>query len=143
MLGTFQTDSALVGHRHDQSFSVSTWVRLDPARGAQTVLAQDHVDRSAFRLAYEPDNGGQWVFGVAAGADDSATTYATAPATTTDQWHHLVAVLDATNRQARLYVDGTLAEAVGLNAAWQPGQASGALLVGSTTPAGPDGWLYG
>ncbi|MBM0227038.1 MULTISPECIES: LamG domain-containing protein [Micromonospora] len=130
--------------RTDQSFTVATWVRLDPARGAQTVISQDDADRSAFRLGYEPANGGQWVFGVAAGADDSATTYATAPATGVDQWHHLVAVLDATHRQARLYVDGTLAETVGLNAAWQPRQAPGAMLVGrSTTPAGPDGWLYG
>ncbi|MFI7574279.1 LamG domain-containing protein [Micromonospora sp. NPDC049497] len=130
--------------RTDQSFTVSTWVRLDPAQGAQTVLSQDDVDRSAFRVAYEPNNGGQWVFAVAAGADDAATTYATVSATAVDQWHHLVAVLDATHRQARLYVDGTAAGVVGLNAAWQPRQAPGALLVGrSTTPAGPDGWLYG
>ncbi|GLW33361.1 LamG domain-containing protein [Actinoplanes regularis] len=130
--------------RTDQSFSVSTWVRLDPAKGPQTVVSQDGVDRSAFRLAYEPDNGGQWVFGVSTGTDDSATTRATAPATGVDQWHQLVAVLDATHRQIRLYVDGTPAGAVGLNVAWQPLQAAGALLVGrSTTPTGPDGWLYG
>jgi hypothetical protein len=126
--------------RTDQSFTVSTWVRLDPARGAQTVISQDDVDRKAFRLAYQPDNGGQWVFAVTAGADDSTTTYATAPATGVDQWHHLVVVLDATHRQARLYVDGTSAGTVGLDAAWQPRQAAGALLVGA---AGPEGWLYG
>ncbi|MGC4809761.1 LamG domain-containing protein [Micromonospora sp. DT228] len=128
--------------RTDQSFTVSTWVRLDPAKGAQTVMSQDDGDRSAFRLAYEPDNGGQWEFAVAAGAD--ATTYATAPATAVDGWHHLVAAVDATHRQARLYVDGSLAAAVGLNEAWQPRQASGSLLVGrSTTPEGPAEWLYG
>ena len=130
--------------RTDQSFAVAAWVRLDPARGAQTVISQDDVDRSAFRVAYDQANGGQWVFGVSAGADDSATTYATAPGAGVDQWHHLVAVLDATHRQVRLYVDGTSAGPVGLNAAWQPRQAAGALLVGrSTTPAGPDRWLYG
>jgi hypothetical protein len=102
------------------------------------------VDHSAFQLTYDPANGGQWVFGVPSGADDSATTHATASATGVDQWHHLVAVLDATHRQIRLYVDGTPAGAVRLNAAWQPHQAAGALLVGrSTTPAGPVGWLYG
>ncbi len=130
--------------RTDQSFSVSTWVRLDPAKGSQTVISQDDGDRSVFRLAYEPANGGQWVFGVGAGTDDATTTYATAPATGADQWHHLVAVLDATHRQVRLHVDGASAGAVALNAAWQPQQAAGSLLVGrSTTPAGPDGWLYG
>lgn len=130
--------------RTDQSFTVSTWVRLDPAEGAQTVVSQDDGDRSAFRLAYEPDNGGQWEFAVAAGADAAATTYATTPATAVDGWHHLVAAVDATNRQARLYLDGSLAAAVGLNEAWQPRQASGSLLVGrSTTPEGPAEWLYG
>lgn len=130
--------------RTDQSFTVSVRVRLDPARGAQTVVSQDDVDRSAFRMAYDPANGGQWVFGVSAGADGAATTYATAPAVGVDRWHHLVAVLDATHRQVRLYVDGTSAGPVGLNAAWQPRQAVGSLLVGrSTTPAGPEGWLYG
>jgi len=130
--------------RTDQSFTVAAWVRLDPARGAQTVISQDDVDRSAFRVGYDPADGGRWVFGVGAGTDDSATTYATAPGAAVDQWHHLVAVLDATHRQVRLYIDGTTAGPVGLNAAWQPRQAAGALLVGrSTTPAGPDGWLYG
>ncbi|MEU9826333.1 LamG domain-containing protein [Micromonospora chersina] len=130
--------------RTDQSFAVSTWVRLDPTRGAQTVVSQDDVDRSAFQLAYDPANGGQWVFSVAAGADGSATTNVTVPATCVDQWHHLVAVLDATHGQVRLYVDGTLAQAVELNTAWTPQQATGALLVGrSTTPTGPAGWLYG
>ncbi|MFI7609582.1 LamG domain-containing protein [Micromonospora sp. NPDC049366] len=130
--------------RTDQSFTAAVWVRLDPTRGAQTVISQDDTDRSAFWLGYEPDNGGQWVFGVAAEADGSATTYAAAPATGVDQWHHLVVVLDATQRQARLYADGTLAQTVGMNAAWQPRQAPGAMLVGrSTTPEGPDGWLYG
>ncbi|WP_328343961.1 LamG domain-containing protein [Micromonospora sp. NBC_00421] len=130
--------------RTDQSFTVSTWVRLDPARGAQSVLSQDDGDRSVFRLAYEPADGGRWVFRVSAGADDSATTTATAPATGVDQWHQLVAVLDATHRQVRLYVDGTSAGAVGLHPAWQLHQATGSLLVGrSTASAGPDGWLYG
>ncbi|MEO3777725.1 LamG domain-containing protein [Micromonospora sp. B11E3] len=132
--------------RTDQSFTLSTWVRLDPTRGAQTVLSQDAVDRSVLRLSYEPADGGRWEFGMlaTATADESTATYATAPAARPDQWHHLVAVLDATHREARLYVDGTLAEAVGLNPAWQPYQATGPLLVGrSTTLAGPAGWLYG
>ncbi len=130
--------------RTDQSYTVSAWVRLDPARGTQTVVSQDDGDTSAFRLGYDPADGGQWVFGVTGGMDGSATTYATAPATGLDRWHHLVAVLDATHRQVRLHVDGQPAGPVGLNVAWRPRQAAGSLLVGrSSTPAGPDGWLYG
>ncbi|MEU7778838.1 LamG domain-containing protein [Micromonospora parva] len=124
--------------RTDQSFTVSTWVRLDPAKGAQTVVSQEDADRSAFRLAYEPDNGGQWKFAVADAAD------ATTPATAVDGWHQLVAVLDVGRRQARLYVDGALATTVALHEAWQPWHATGPLLVGrSTTPAGPAEWLNG
>jgi hypothetical protein len=130
--------------RTDQSFTVAAWVRLDPAHGAQTIVSQDGAGRSAFRVAYDPADGGQWVFAVSAGTDDSAVTTATAPATGADQWHHVVGVLDAANRQARLYVDGTSAGPVALNAAWQPRQASGSLLVGrATTAAGPAGWLFG
>ncbi|GHJ06309.1 hypothetical protein TPA0907_06760 [Micromonospora humidisoli] len=130
--------------RTDQSFAVSVWARLDPARGAQTVVSQDDGDRSMFRLGYEPTGGGRWEFQVRAGADDSATTTATASAAGPGQWHHLAAVLDARHRQVRLYVDGVSTGAVGLHPAWQPGQATGSLLVGrSTTPTGPDGWLYG
>ncbi|MEU7617348.1 LamG domain-containing protein [Micromonospora rifamycinica] len=130
--------------RTDQSFTVSTWVRLDPARGAQTVLSQDDGERSAFRLGYEPVDGGRWVFRVSAGVDDSATTTVSAPATGADQWHQLVVVLAARHRQVRLYVDGVPAGTVGMNPAWQPHQATGSLLVGrSTSPAGPEGWLYG
>ncbi|BCY11663.1 LamG domain-containing protein [Actinoplanes sp. L3-i22] len=127
-----------------QSFTIATWVRLDPAHGAQTVVSQDGAGRSAFRVAYDPADGGQWVFAVSAGTDDSATTTATAPATGADQWHYVVGVLDATNRQTRLYVDGTSAGPVALDATWQPYQTSGALLVGrATTPAGPAEWLFG
>ncbi|WP_433125200.1 LamG domain-containing protein [Micromonospora sp. CA-240977] len=128
--------------RSDQSFTVSTWVRLDAAEGAQTVVSQEDADRSAFRLAYEPDNGGQWRFDVADVAD--ASTSATTPATAVDGWHQLVAILDVGRRQARLYVDGALATTVGLHEAWQPWQATGSLLVGrSTTPEGPAEWLNG
>ncbi|MEU8262165.1 LamG domain-containing protein [Micromonospora sp. NPDC048999] len=133
--------------RTDQSFSVSTWVRLDPARGAQTVLSQDSADGNAFRLAWEPVDGGRWVFAVPAdpaAPAKASTTYVTAPAPSADQWHQLAAVLDATHRQARLYVDGAPAGAADLNAAWQPRQADGPLLVGRVTfAAGPAEWLYG
>ncbi|MFE9693300.1 LamG domain-containing protein [Micromonospora sp. NPDC005806] len=133
--------------RTDQSFSVATWVRLDPARGAQTVLSQDAAGGSAFRVAWEPVDGGRWVFGVPAdpaAPNDATSTSATAPATGADQWHQLVAVLDATHRQVRLHVDGVLVGTADLNAAWQPRQSAGSLLVGrTTTPAGPAEWLYG
>ncbi|WP_422755081.1 LamG-like jellyroll fold domain-containing protein [Micromonospora sp. WMMD708] len=58
-----------------------------------------------------------------AGADDSATTTATASAVGPGRWHHLVAVLDARQRQVRLYVDG-VSPGGRLHPAWQPGQAT-------------------
>lgn len=124
--------------RTDQSYSVAVWVRLDPARGAQTVVSQDGVDRSVFQLGFDPANGGNWAFGL------NGATVATSPATDADQWHHVVAVLDAAHRQVKLYVDGTSTGPIALSAAAQPQQGPGSLLVGrATTQSGPDGWLYG
>lgn len=123
--------------RVDQSFSLSVWVRLDPARGEQTVVSQQDGDRDAVRLAYRPAAGGQWRFQVA-----GATVQA--PATAAGEWHHLVGVLDAARRQALLYVDGAAVGVTGLRPGARLRQATDSLLVGrSTTPAGPAGWLFG
>ncbi|MEH1016978.1 LamG domain-containing protein [Micromonospora sp. CPCC 206060] len=130
--------------RTDQSFTVSTWVTLDPTRGAQTVVAQETAGYSGFTLSYRPDNGGQWVFRLRDNATDPTATVAVAAATDPQYWHHLVAVLDTANRQIRLYVDGVLAQAVTMNSGWQPWAATGpVLLARSTTPAGPAEWLHG
>ncbi|WP_196255693.1 LamG domain-containing protein [Micromonospora sp. WMMC415] len=133
--------------RTDQSFTLATWVRLDPSRGAQTVVSQDAAGGHALRLGWEPVDGGRWTLVVpadGAGAPGGAATEATAPAADADLWHHLVVVLDAAHRQVLLHVDGTLVRTVALDAAGQPRQATGSLVVGRvSTAAGPEGWLYG
>ncbi|MFI6761831.1 LamG domain-containing protein [Micromonospora sp. NPDC050417] len=133
--------------RTDQSFTVSVWAKLDSAQGEQTVVSQDSTGSSAFQLGYRPADGGEWVFKIRAdpsGENDAETTYATVAALNPTGWHHLVGVLDATRSEARLYVDGALAQTVTLDPAWKPWQASGPLLVGrATTSAGPAEWLYG
>lgn len=107
--------------RTDQSFTVAVWVRLDPARGAQTVAAQDD-----FRLGYDPTNG--WEFAVPGGV-------ATAPATAVDQWRHVVVVYDALWRQARIFVDGEPAATEHLGGSYVRHDPSGALVLGR--------WLFG
>lgn len=133
--------------RTDQSFTLSTWARLEPSRGTQTVLSQDAAGGHAFRLGWEPVDGGRWTLVVPAdgtGADGGAAAVAAAPALDADLWHHLVVVLDAAHRRVLLHVDGTLVQSVALDAAWQPRQATGSLLAGRvSTPAGPEAWLYG
>jgi len=130
--------------RTDESFTISTWVRLDDTTEPRTVLAQDSTagGYSGFTIGYAA---GRWEFTVRRAktlAGDSSV--ASAPATDPTGWHHLVAVLDQTERQVRLYVDGTLADSEPLHARYRPWQANGPFLVGrGTTPAGPAGWLHG
>ncbi|WP_239083581.1 LamG domain-containing protein [Asanoa ishikariensis] len=130
--------------RTDESFTISTWVRLDDVSVPQTVLAQDSAvgGYSGFTIGYTP---GQWQFAVRrAKTIDTDRSVASAPATDPTGWHHLVAVLDQGKRQVRLYVDGGLADAQPLHARYKPWQANGPFLVGrGTTPAGPAGWLHG
>lgn len=126
--------------RTDQSFTVSAWARLDRLDVYQMVLGQDGPNSSAFFLYYAPENGGVWKFKVyasAASTDNTGATYAVGPAPAADTtWYHLVGVLDAGKRQIRLYVDGDLAQASTLNAAWQPWQATGPLSVGRALGSG-------
>jgi hypothetical protein len=66
----------------------------------------------------------------AASIDNTNATYAEAPAFDVGNWHHLVGVVDVPNRKISLYVDGVLAVSTAMNAAWQPWQANGSLVVG-------------
>ena len=61
------------------------------------------------------------------------------------QYHHLVAVVDLQRREVRYYVDGQLADAEPINAAWQPWQANGQLVIGHSTDAAgnPVSWSRG
>jgi hypothetical protein len=69
--------------------------------------------------------------------DLTHTTFAAAAAVNpTAAFHHLIGVLDAQKRELRLYLDGALQATTALNAAWQPWDATGPLLIGRHHNAG-------
>jgi hypothetical protein len=119
----------------DQSFTVSVWAHPASSTVGQTFVSQDSMFATGgFSLKYGPDSGGLWKFRIHASATDTAdahTTFCTAPiADPTAAYHHLVGVFDAEKREARLYVDGALKMTNAMNAAWQPWDATGPLVIG-------------
>ncbi|WP_156325270.1 LamG-like jellyroll fold domain-containing protein [Nonomuraea sp. SBT364] len=127
--------------RTDQSFTVAAWVRVADLSRAQTFVSQQGAGAGpGFALSYDPADNGRWVWSVPASpADTTNVTSAAVAAVTPADYHHLTGVLDVQTRSLRLYVDRKLQTTARLNAAWQPWQAEGALLVGrahqGTTPA--------
>jgi hypothetical protein len=125
----------------DQSFTVSAWVRPAVATGWQTFVEQESAGSYAGFLLYYGAPEAQWKFKMfASSADNSGTTatLVTAPAPDIASYHHLVAVFDAQKREVRIYVDGTLGGTKAMNAAWQPWNAAGSLVLGhSQSPSGP------
>src|SRR5205807_7668439 len=85
-----------------------------------------------FALYFGNENGGVWKFRKYASSTDSTnTTFAVAPAVNvTTTFHHLVGVFDAQKQEMRLYVDGGLQATSAMNAAWQPWDAAGPLMIG-------------
>lgn len=137
--------------RTDQSFTVSTWARVDRTDITQTVIAQDGASHSGFLLQYVPGataDTGTWKFSMPANAGatnaaDTTSVTAAAPDPGTS-WHHLVGVLDAQKRELRLYLDGTLVSTATMKTAWSPWQAAGPLTVGRSIANGTTtGWLHG
>jgi hypothetical protein len=128
-----------------QSYTVSAWVRLAATDRSQTVVTQDSDGVGAFKLGFDPVNGGQWVFDVRGGqsAGPAKSVVAAAPAADPGAWHHLVAVLDRATGAVRLHVNGELVATTPLGS-WKPWQANGPLQVGrEKTTSGPTGWLDG
>lgn len=115
--------------RTDQSFSVSSWVKLDHTDGHMSALTQDGNRNAGFFLQYhgEADN---WAFALThKDVDGVWADVATADRTTpAGRWAHLVGVYDAGLREVRLYVDGSLADTTPLtHTRWH---AAGALQMG-------------
>jgi hypothetical protein len=135
--------------RTDQSFTVSAWVHLGSATGRHTILSQDDQQGySGFDLSYRDTNNGEWVFTMRAGESDTVagnvSTAAVPAGDPTLSWHHLVGVFDAERKQIRLYVDGVRATTTGMNTAWRPWNADGAMAAGrSDRPGGYGDWLTG
>lgn len=134
--------------RTDQSFTVAAQVRVEDLTKAQTFVSQQGPGaRPGFSLSYDP--AGRWVWSIPASPTDTTNlTVAAVAATTPDDYHQLTGVLDAQSRSLRLYVDKELKATTAMNAAWQPWQADGGLLVGrahqGTVPTGfVDGMVDG
>lgn len=101
--------------RTDQSYTVSSWVRLrEPVTGrAWTAVGQDGpTGHGGFLLGARPDSSGApaWFFLSFNAATTSVyTTTRFTDATGVGDWVHLTAVYDAQAAQQRLYVNGDLA----------------------------------
>src|SRR5262249_51159419 len=119
----------------DQSFTVSVWAHPTTTAVDQVFVSQQIVGGlDGFALYFGNENGGVWKFRKYASSTDSTnttTTWAVAPAVdVTARFHHLVGVFDAQKREMRLYVDGLLQATSPMNAAWQPWDATGPLMIG-------------
>ncbi|MBO4205834.1 LamG-like jellyroll fold domain-containing protein [Micromonospora echinofusca] len=140
--------------RTDQSFTLSVWVQLSDTTREQTILAQDNTvsspQGSGFYLSYSPAGGGAWKFRIrqsAASTDPAQDSVVTVPAeNVSETWHHVVAVVDITKEQMRLYVNGDRDPETdsALHGQWSPWQAAGALTVGRGRTDAPGGdFMFG
>jgi hypothetical protein len=98
--------------RTDSSYTVAAWIRVPSTTGVtgfRTAVAADATRRSPFMLGYSADTN-RWRFSVnTADLDDSGLYHASSDAApVAGRWTHLAGVYDATDRQVRLYVNGTL-----------------------------------
>ncbi|SDY69911.1 Concanavalin A-like lectin/glucanases superfamily protein [Micromonospora pattaloongensis] len=139
----------------DQSFTVSTWVRIDGSAiptGNRTALAQLGSKVSPFYLGLRHDSGTpKWAFAVAGSDTDQGNSWTVAYSPALDpgvvgKWVHLAGVYDAPTRGVRLYVNGALLDSLSMpQPLWR---AAGPLTVGAarwTPPGGSpvmtDNWL--
>ncbi|MFG2055210.1 LamG domain-containing protein [Micromonospora sp. NPDC048930] len=148
----------------DQSYSVSVWVRPSILGGTQTAVAQRGAKISSFYLGQRATtvNGATqltWTFTVYSADSDggSGGSYreAAVQVPVTDDvevsaWTHLVGVYDASQRQIRLYVNGSLKSTVSFDTFTGAFDATGPLTVGGAlwtptggTPAMVNRWLGG
>ncbi|WP_147457158.1 LamG domain-containing protein [Micromonospora pisi] len=95
--------------RTDQSFTVSTWVKLARTDRDQVVLSQQGNNLSRFMLYYnQPDGRWRvWMYHEDGGSrPGSGVSGSTA---VVDKWTHLTLVFDAGRATTSIYVDGVLA----------------------------------
>jgi hypothetical protein len=118
----------------DQSFTVSAWARLTDRTSWHTVVSQDGVAMSPFRLEYNP-SADAWCFRLFHADQPAAgSTVACGATPQLDKWTHLVGVFDAATLQLRVYVDGQPGEQKTYNnPVWR---ADGPLTIGRTRYTG-------
>jgi hypothetical protein len=123
----------------DQSFTVSAWVTLSDREQRRTIVSQDGVHMSAFRLDYS-DVSDAWCFRMRHSDTPGAINTAVCEVTPElDRWTHVVGVYDAASLEIRLYVDGQLAGSKPYTrVTWQ---ADGPLTIGRTLHTSSGGSL--
>jgi hypothetical protein len=126
---------------HD-SFTVSSWAKLDRLDQTGTIVSGDGDRNSGFALQYQADLQ-RWVFGsTVADTDGAQPVYATAVAPpVAGKWTQLTGVYDYGARQLRIYVDGQLSGTRNDISLWTAG---GQLVIGRAKAAGqPAAYLPG
>jgi len=117
----------------DQSYTISVWTRPAVTNVYQTFVSQEGGPEAhgGFALYYGADEA-LWKFRIySSPTDGSQPSFAATPAVDViTAYHHLVAVFDAQKREMRLYVDNVLKSANPMNAAWQPWDSPGRLVIG-------------
>lgn len=116
-----------------QSYTVAAWARLAGAGSQQTVISQDGLQTSAFRLQYRT-NVNAWCMTLSE-ADTASATQDEACAASSPAlgvWTHLAGVYDGVAQQVRLYVNGALAATAAAPQAWQ---STGAFAAGRALDA--------
>ncbi|HEX6686082.1 MAG TPA: LamG domain-containing protein [Candidatus Limnocylindrales bacterium] len=124
--------------RTDSSFTVSAWVRATSTTAPiQTYLAQGNTGGAPGFLMYYDSGNNLWKIKMysSAALDESTATIAAVTATAPTNYHHLVGVFDLHKRELRLSIDGAPPVIKALNAAHQPWNSTGPLLIGRM----PDG----
>ncbi len=133
----------------DQSFTVSTWVRIDGSAlptGNRWAISQAGTTASAFQLGYVSSPSPRWSFQMpeadtASPVTDAATS--TVNLTTADLgvWHLLTGSFNAATGVMTLQVDGQVVATTTRTAA--PWDASGSLLAGGGWQGGANvgGWI--
>jgi len=125
-----------------QSFTVSTWAKLDALTGWRTMVNQDGANVSGFWLQYSEAMGKRFVLTMQ-GADSTAGTVYRAVSTTTPvvgQWYHVAGVRDKAAGTMKIYVNGKLEGSTAYTGGWS---ANGALNIGRGKYGAPNDWFAG
>ncbi|MGW0432571.1 LamG-like jellyroll fold domain-containing protein [Micromonospora sp. NPDC003197] len=141
--GSASIDTAVPVIDTSRGFTVSAWAKPTELSQNRAVLSQSGPDaQSAFSLRVDHVAGDKW--SVLVFDEDNPTSVrvgVTAGQATLNTWAHLAAVYDATAKQLRLYVNGTLAGTTPMT--WEPFRALEGFSVGRLKWQGSyvDGWI--
>ncbi|MFC0623169.1 LamG domain-containing protein [Kribbella deserti] len=119
--------------RTDASFSVSAWVKPQPARAGQVmaIASQDGAQNSSgFYLQYRDSKWALLMVHNGTAVNPPGTIAVSSAAAQVDRWSHVTGVYDRAAKKVRLYVNGVRVDEQALPADFVPWNASGQLVVG-------------